>query len=122
MQLTRILLVDDHRLVRECLRSVLGMYPDIEIVGEACNGEEAVQSVHKFLPNVVVMDINMPVLNGIEATRRIKAAYPRVLVVGLSLNADETHQIEMKAAGATSLLPKEMAVEQLHNAITSATT
>ncbi len=113
----RVLLVDDHAMVRQGLRSVLGTYPDFEVVGEACNGEDALRCVQDLAPSVVVMDINMPRLNGIEATARIKKRYPHIVVVGLSVNSSPDHRKAMTAAGATSLLSKEAAVEQLYEEI-----
>lgn len=110
----RVLLVDDHAMVRQGLRSLLGTYPDFEIVGEAANGEEALRFVQQLAPSVVVMDINMPKVNGIEATARIKRAYPHVVIVGLSVNASDENRSAMTAAGATMLLTKEAAVEQLY--------
>ena len=116
----RVLLVDDHAMVRETLRSVLEGYPNLAVVGEASNGEEAVQLVHELTPSVVVMDINMPKLNGIDATMRIKKSYPQVVIVGLSVSATETHRREMQGAGATALISKYMAVEQLYIEIQAA--
>ena len=110
----RVLLVDDHAMVRQGLRSILGTYPDFEVVGEACNGEEALRYVRELAPSVVVMDINMPKLNGIEATARIKRNYPHVVVVGLSVNTSDENRNAMTAAGATMLITKEAAVEQLY--------
>ena len=110
----RVLLVDDHAMVRQGLRSILGTYPDFEIVGEASNGEEALRYVRELAPSVVVMDINMPKLNGIEATARIKRTYPHVVIVGLSVNASDENRHAMRAAGASMLLTKEAAVEQLY--------
>lgn len=112
----RILLVDDVEKIRESLRSILATYPHFEIVGEACDGEEAVVAVAQLKPSVVVMDINMPRLNGIEATAWIKRTYPHVVVVGVSAIATEDACQLMKAAGATSVISKE-AVEQLQNVI-----
>ena len=79
----RVILVDDHSAFREGLRSLLGSYTDIEVVGEAENGEEVVHAMPYICPSAIVMDINMPKLNGIEATRTIKAHYPHVVIVGL---------------------------------------
>jgi DNA-binding NarL/FixJ family response regulator len=110
----RVLLVDDHAMVRQGLRSLLATYHDFEIVGEASNGEEALCLVQQLAPSVVVMDINMPKLNGIEATARIKRTYPHVVIVGLSVNASDENRSAMTAAGATMLLTKEAAVEQLY--------
>ena len=112
----RILLVDDVEKIRESLRSILATYPHFEIVGEACDGEEAVVAVAQLKPSVVVMDINMPRLNGIEATPWIRRTYPHVVVVGVSAIAtDYTCQL-MKAAGATTVISKE-AVGQIQRVI-----
>ncbi|HZH50159.1 MAG TPA: response regulator transcription factor [Nitrospira sp.] len=113
----RVLLVDDHTMVREGIRSVLESYPDIEVAGEASDGEEAFQMVGVLCPSVVVMDINMPRLNGIEATVKIKKIYPNVAIVGLSVEADEAYRKAMTAAGARCLISKSMAVEELYLAI-----
>jgi DNA-binding NarL/FixJ family response regulator len=105
----RVILVDDHSAFREGLRSLLGSYTDIEVVGEAENGEEVVHAMPYICPSAIVMDINMPKLNGIEATRTIKAHYPHVVIVGLSVHADKSHQTAMVAAGAKSVVSKGMA-------------
>ena len=88
---------------------MLDSYPDIEVVGEAENGEEVVHSMPYICPSAIVMDINMPKLNGIEATRTIKAHYPHVVIVGLSVHADSFYQTAMIAAGAKSVVSKGMA-------------
>jgi signal transduction histidine kinase/ActR/RegA family two-component response regulator len=116
----RVLLVDDHAMVREGLRSVLESYQEVEVVGEASDGEEAVTLVHQLRPTVVVMDINMPRLNGIEATGRIKSRYPEITIIGLSVNADPDNQDAMIAAGADVLLPKEAATAELYRVIQEA--
>ncbi len=113
----RVLLVDDHVMMRQGLRSVLDGYRDLETVAEAADGEEAVLAVERFHPAVVVMDINMPKMNGIEATARIKAKYQAVHVIGLSVNPERDNQEAMRHAGAEVLLTKEAAVEQLYSAI-----
>jgi DNA-binding NarL/FixJ family response regulator len=105
----RIVLVDDHPSFRQGLRSLLDSFPDIEVVGEAENGEEVVHSMPYICPSAIVMDINMPKLNGIEATRTIKANYPNVVIVGLSAHADKIYQAAMLAAGAKSVVSKELA-------------
>ena len=113
----RVLLVDDHAMVRQGLRSVLDSYADIEVVGEAWDGEEAVAEADRFHPAIVVMDINMPKMNGIEATARIKARYPEVIVIGMSVQAGGANEEAMKKAGASMLLTKEAVVEELYRAI-----
>jgi len=77
-----VLLVDDVQIVRQTLRTILASYPEFEVIGEACNGEEALESVEILKPSVVVMDINMPKLNGIRATSLIKWVYPHIVIVG----------------------------------------
>lgn len=115
--LIRVLIVDDVKEVRETLRSILTAYPDIDVVGEARDGEEAVLRVHQVKPSVVVMDINMPRLDGIKATSRIKQAFPHIVVIGLSIySTDETCQV-MRAVGAVTVISKETAVEQLRDEI-----
>jgi PAS domain S-box-containing protein len=92
----RVLLVDDHAMVRQGLRSVLESYQDVAIVGEACNGEEAIAFVERLQPTVVLMDINMPKMNGIEATTEITSRYPAIVVIGLSVNADGANEQAMR--------------------------
>ena len=116
----RVLLVDDHIMVRQGLRAVLDVYADVELVGEAGDGEEAVRLVDQLRPAVVVMDINMPKMDGIEATARIKRGYPETIVIGLSVNAGGENQEAMRRAGAIQLMTKESAVEQLYDAIQEA--
>jgi CheY-like chemotaxis protein len=117
-----VLLVDDHVMVRQGLRSIMESFPNIEIVGEASNGHEALKLVENRRPAVVLMDINMPKLNGIEATAKIKSQYPGVAVIGLSVNAESANQQAMKKAGASMLLPKEAVVDELYNAIMTVST
>jgi CheY-like chemotaxis protein len=112
-----VLLVDDHAMMRQGLRSVLEAHADIQIVGEASDGHEAVEMADTLRPAVVIMDINMPRLNGIEATARIKAQYPEIRVIGLSVNAGPNNKEAMLNAGADMLLTKEAAVEELYRGI-----
>ncbi len=116
----RVLLVDDHAMVRQGLRTVLDSYADIEVVGEAWDGQEAAAGTDRLHPAVVVMDINMPKMNGIEATAHIKARHPEVIVIGLSVNAGGENEMAMRNAGAAMLLTKEAAVDELHSAIREA--
>jgi signal transduction histidine kinase len=113
----RVLLVDDHAMVRQGLRSLMDSYAEVEVVGEASNGEEAVQLAQRLNPSLVVMDINMPKKNGIEATSEIKANHPHITVIGLSVNAGGDNEAAMREAGASLLLTKEAAVESLYGAI-----
>ncbi|MEO7863199.1 MAG: response regulator, partial [Nitrospirales bacterium] len=113
----RVLLVDDHAMVRQGLRAVLESYPDVEVVGEAGNGEEAVELVERLQPTIVVMDINMPKMNGIKATAQITSRFPDIIVIGLSVQAGGENEVAMRNAGASMLLTKEAAVEELYKAI-----
>jgi DNA-binding NarL/FixJ family response regulator len=113
--------VDDHVMVRQGLRAVLQSYPNLEVVGEAGNGEEAVVSAAKLQPTIVVMDIGMPTLDGIAATRLIKTQYPQMAVIGLSVNAPSFHVDAMLKAGAFEMLTKEKAVDELYSSIQRAT-
>ncbi len=116
----RVLLVDDHAMVRQGLRSVLDDYADIEVVGEAANGEEGVAMTDRLRPSLVLMDINMPKMSGVDATAHIKARHPGIVVIGLSVQAGHEPHLAMLKAGATRLLTKEAAVDQLHHAILQA--
>ncbi len=113
----RVLLVDDHAMVRQGLRAVLESYPDVDVVGEAWNGEEAVARVEQLQPSIVVMDINMPKMNGIKATAQITSRFPGIIVIGLSVQAGGENEVAMRNAGAAMLLTKEAAVEELYRAI-----
>ena len=113
----RVLLVDDHAMVRQGLRSVLDAYKDIQVVGEAHDGAEAVRLVDELQPQVVVMDINMPKMNGIEATTHIKAHWPETIVVGISVNTGDDNGNAMRGAGAAVLLNKDAAVDDLYRTI-----
>ena len=118
----RLLIAEDHAALRYALRSVLEQYPEIEIVGEAANGEDAVMMADELQPAIVLMDINMPKLDGITATRRIKANSSRMAVLGLSAHG-EGHSIDgMLKAGAVAVVPKERATEDLYEAIQRAVT
>ena len=116
---TRILLADDHQIVREGLKSLLEQHADMEVVGEARDGRAAVQMAHDLAPDVVVMDVAMPLLNGIEATRQITAREPHAKVVALSMHSDRRFMTEMLKAGAKGYLLKDGAFEELATAIRS---
>jgi len=115
-----VLLVDDHAMVRQGLRAILESYPDLHIIGEAVDGREAVHAVRTLRPHVVIMDVNMPVMDGIEATTRIRCECPEIIVIGLSVNASGPNREAMMRAGAVDLLTKEAAVEQLYETIVKA--
>jgi DNA-binding NarL/FixJ family response regulator len=114
---TRVLLVDDEYLVRLVLARILADYPDLEVVGEAANGDEAISSVERLRPHVVVMDIRMPRMDGIAAAREIKRKYPEVLILGLSEYAYGYHLDAMEKAGAVGVFQKSKALEELYPAI-----
>jgi PAS domain S-box-containing protein len=113
----RLLVVDDHAMVREGLRSLLEGYPDVQVVGEARTGREAIAASAQFDPDVVIMDINMPDMNGIEATAQIKKRQPTTIVIGISVNADQQSITAMVNAGAAMLITKEAAVNDLYDAV-----
>ncbi|MBL8237680.1 MAG: response regulator transcription factor [Bryobacterales bacterium] len=104
---TRILLADDHAVVRQGFRMILGAQPDMEIIGEAGNGREAVSMSEALHPDVVVMDVAMPELNGIEATRRITETAPHTRVLALSMHKDSVYVREILRAGARGYLLKD---------------
>jgi two-component system response regulator NreC len=112
-----LLLVDDHQIVRAGLRMLFSAEPEVEIVGEASSGEEAVTMVEALLPDVVLMDVAMPGIGGVEATRRIKAAQPQVAVLALTMHEDEEYFFEMLGAGASGYVPKRAAPDDLMSAI-----
>lgn len=116
----RVLVADDHAMVRQGLCLMLDACPDIEVIAEASNGREALEIAQKLKPSVVVIDINMPLMNGIEATAQIRAALPDTIVIGMSVNASVDNQEAMRTAGASILLPKEAAGDQLYGAIQAA--
>jgi len=116
----RILLADDHAVVRQGFKMILAAQPDMEIVGEAGNGREAVELAEKLRPEVVVMDVSMPELNGIEATRRLAASIPHTRVVALSMHKDSVYVREILRAGARGYLLKESLATDLVTAVRAA--
>ena len=117
MKRTRILLADDHAVVRQGFKMILGAQADMEIVGEAANGREAVELAAQVHPDIVVMDVAMPELNGIEATRRLIAANPHIRVIALSMHKDSAYVREILRAGARGYLLKDSGVDDLVKAI-----
>ena len=113
----RVLLVDDESLVRRILKQILANYSDMELVGEAATGYEAVDAVERFQPDIVVMDIRLPGLDGIAAAREIRDRYPHVKIIGLSEYAYGYNTDAMEKAGAVGVYQKSNAVEELYPAI-----
>lgn len=120
MQKITVLLADDHTVLRQGLRALLTAEPDIEVVGEADTGRQAVQLVRKFLPDIVVMDIAMPLLNGLEATRQITREVPSTRVIMLSSYSDDEYVEQLTDAGAIGYLLKQTAATDLLKAIREA--
>jgi DNA-binding NarL/FixJ family response regulator len=112
----RVLLVDDHAMVRQGLRALLADYDNVVVIGEAQNGEDAIALTGILDPSVIVMDINMPIMNGIEATKIIKSQNPSVSIIGISVTGDE-HANAMLTAGARAFVNKSSAAELLYAAI-----
>ena len=113
----RVILVDDHAVVRQGLRSLLDAFPDIEVMGEAGDGIEAIRLTEFLQPDVVVMDVNMPKMNGIEATRQIRQNNSGIQVIGLSVCQDKETEQAMREAGAAAYLSKESAGQELYRMI-----
>ena len=113
----RIILADDHSILREGLKSLISKETDISVVAEAENGVVVLEQVRNLNPDVVVMDVAMPELNGIEATRQIAVEFPEIRVIALSMHSDRRFVIEMLRAGASAFVLKHAAFEELIQAI-----
>jgi len=116
----RLLLVDDHAVVRSGLKMLLANESNMEIVGEAANGAEAVARAGSVRPDVILMDIGLPDMTGIEAARAIKSLHPNVAIVALTIHEDEEYFFNMLDAGASGYVPKRAAPEELLTAIRTA--
>jgi DNA-binding NarL/FixJ family response regulator len=116
----RVLLADDHTIVREATAEILEHQPDMHVVGQAETGEEAIELARELQPDVAVMDIAMPRLNGLEATRRITAECPRCQVLVLTAHEEERTIIQLLQAGAVGYLPKTIGLDELLEAIRAA--
>ena len=113
----KILLADDHKITREGLRSLLDKQQDIDVVAEAEDGRTAVRMTGELLPDVVIMDVSMPDLNGVQATKQIAGQFPDVKIIGLSMHSDSLFVTEMLKSGASGYLLKDCAFEELAQAI-----
>ena len=113
----RIILADDHQIVRQGLRILLEAEPDMEIIAEADNGRKVLKLAQELLPDVIIMDLSMPELNGIEATRQILSGAPEVKVIALSMHSDSLFVLNMIKSGASGYLLKDCALEELVKAI-----
>jgi DNA-binding NarL/FixJ family response regulator len=114
---TRLLIVDDHALYRKGLRSMFELEPDMEVVGEAGDGAESIEKVEALHPDVVLMDINMPGMDGMQATRRLADSYPGILIITLTMFKGEEHLREARRAGSSAYVLKDAGSEVLLNTI-----
>jgi DNA-binding NarL/FixJ family response regulator len=119
MERIKIILVDDHQMFREGLRFVLSQIPEFEVIGTASNGMEYFKLLESLLPDVVLMDIGMPVMDGIEATEKTSAEYPLINVIALSMFSDQEYYHRMVSAGVKGFLIKEAGIDELEKAIKS---
>lgn len=113
----RVVLADDHKVVREGLKLIVNSQPEMEVVGEADNGRVAVALAQELHPDVVVMDVSMPELNGLKATERLKELYPEINVLALTRHTDESYLQQLLQAGATGYVLKQSAADELVRAI-----
>lgn len=117
MKSIKVLLVDDHTLVRDGVRALLALATDIEVVGEAANGKEALEKVRKLTPDVVLMDLAMPIMGGLEATRRIRKEFPGTKVLAVTQYDDSDYVVPVIEAGARGVVTKMAAFSELASAI-----
>jgi DNA-binding NarL/FixJ family response regulator len=119
MEKIKIVLVDDHQMFREGLRFVLSQVPDFDVIGSASNGQEYLKLIEKNIPDVVLMDIGMPVMDGVQATEKTSELYPSANVIALSMFSDQEYYHKMVAAGVKGFLIKEAGIDELQKAIRS---
>jgi DNA-binding NarL/FixJ family response regulator len=117
MEKIKVILVDDHQMFREGLKFVLKRIPEFDIIGEASNGLEYLKLLEQSLPDVVLMDIGMPVMDGIEATEKTSEQFPSINVIALSMFSDQEYYHKMVAAGVKGFLIKEAGIDELEKAI-----
>jgi two-component system response regulator NreC len=120
MSKIRILIADDHSIVREGVRMILDGQEDFEVIGEASTGRQALEEARRLKPDVVVMDISMPDMTGIEATTKIRTELPQTQVMGLTMHEDESYVFELLKAGAAGYVLKRAAAEDLVTAVRAA--
>ncbi|TET42083.1 MAG: response regulator transcription factor [Dehalococcoidia bacterium] len=120
MRKIKVLIVDDHTLVRDGIRALLALVADVEVVGEAANGKEAIEKVKELAPDVVLMDLAMPIMGGLEATRRIRREFPGTKVLALTQYDDSEYVIPIIEAGACGFVTKMVAFSELASAIQTA--
>lgn len=117
MSKLKILLADDHTIIREGLKALINAQPDLEVVGEAVNGRDAWRKADELLPDIIIMDISMPELNGAKATERLKLAHPEIKVLALTVHEDRGYVQQLMRAGASGYVLKHAAVDELIHAI-----
>jgi len=117
MEKISVLIVDDHTLVRDGIRALLALVADVKVVGEAANGKEALEKVKELAPDVVLMDLAMPIMSGLEATRRIRKRFPRTKVLALTQYEDREYIVPTIEAGARGFISKTAAFSDLASAI-----
>lgn len=119
MKKIKIVLVDDHQMFREGLRFVLSQVADFEIVGSASNGQEYLKLIENNIPDIVLMDIGMPVMDGVQATEKTTELFPSVSVIALSMFSDQEYYHKMVTAGVKGFLIKEAGIDELEKAVRS---
>lgn len=113
----KVLLADDHTLIRDGIRKILSLEPGFRVVGEAGSGYEVVRLAGELSPDVILMDINMPGMNGIEASQQIKKAYPEIEIIALTIHGDEEYVYELVKAGISGYLLKDISADELVSTI-----
>jgi DNA-binding NarL/FixJ family response regulator len=113
----KVLIVDDHKMYRDGLKALINLQQDMVVVGEAANGQEAIARTRELLPDVILMDVKMPVMDGVEATRRILAEMPGTKILALSMYSDDGFTSGMKRAGALGYILKGSDFDELSGAI-----
>lgn len=117
MEKIKVLIADDHGVVREGLMAMLQAIDVVDVVGEAKNGQDAVEQTRKLLPDVILMDLRMPLMDGVEATRLIKREFPHIGIIALTMNEEQQHVFDLVRAGATGYLLKDSDSSQIVDAI-----